>query len=112
MHVRGLREGLLRPKGGQSMNYDLYMLLIGGGLFLSLFCFLVGRMSAIKTEAKAEAERFVRVEAKLDSVQKTLDGINRNTADGFRWLHERIDHHLRSEHNMDVPSRGYKNTPP
>ena len=87
------------------MNDNVYLFLISGGLFLSIMCFLVGRMSVIKAEAKAEAERFVRLETKMDGIKTTLDNIVNNTDESFRWVHERLDHHLRNEHDIQVPSR-------
>ena len=64
-----------------------------------------GKLSAAKAEAKCDEGRLARLEFKLDSVKSSVDEIKTDYKSSIKWLHKRLDDHLRNEHKITLPNR-------
>lgn len=101
------------------MTVEIYILTGLIGLAICAATFLGGKVSA----AKKDAERFVKLELKLDhrdelfkakldhmdecvrGVKAQLIELTNGQKSSVADVHERIDEHLRSEHKMTIPKR-------
>lgn len=74
-------------------------------LFLCGTTFVCGRFTKVRTEATAGEARLARMEIKIDNLHQDIHELKMDYKETIRRLHQRLDDHLRYEHNQNIPDR-------
>lgn len=88
------------------MTIETGILLAVCSLAIAAATFFIGRTSAAKQEGETMATMRTDILYIKDSLKEIKDGLRAGDQEhsaSIRRVHDRIDEHLRSEHNMKIP---------
>lgn len=90
------------------MTIELSLLFVGAGCIISVFTFFIGRM----TSARKDGERWGRLETEVSTIRTDVVALGvkideniKHNKESMASVHNRLDDHLREEHDMKVPRR-------
>ncbi len=94
--------------GSDAVTIEIALLVSLVGIFLSIATFFIGRQGSARAEGEWKGQlnqKLTNFSEDLKELKELIEENSKNNRDSIREIHERLDEHLRSEHNMAVAKR-------